>query len=395
MMMFAAPRVQTGLSVFLRSHCDGYRGKSLGLLCNQASVGPDLRHALELADSAMPGTIKAVFSPQHGLYGAMQDNMEESPHSRLPDGRPVWSLYGEGRVPEPRMLEGLDAVVCDLQDVGVRVYTFAQTLFGVMDACAAQDIEVVVLDRPNPSGGLVMEGAILSPEFMSFVGMTPVPLMHGFTLAEHAVFRNAASEAPCRLTVVPMIGWERGMDFSATGLPWVMPSPNLPTPDSASVYPGSVIFEGTNLSEGRGTSRPFQLIGAPYADRDALAARLDAMKVPGTFFRPVEFKPMFGKWAGEICRGVEIHPVDPMFKPFRSALSLLEAVLRLWPDDFALKDPPYEYEFARRPIDLIMGCEDLFNDLAAGVSAEEICFNLEPPVRAFDRRRTDSLLYRQ
>ncbi|MDR1080021.1 MAG: DUF1343 domain-containing protein [Deltaproteobacteria bacterium] len=390
-----APRVQTGLTVFLRSHADRYRDRSLGLLCNQASVGPDLVHALKHLDRALPGAVRALFSPQHGLYGTVQDNMVESPHGKLPDGRPVWSLYGETRVPAPEMLLGLDAVVCDLQDVGVRVYTFAHTLFLLMDACAAAGVEVVVLDRPNPSGGQVMEGPLLAPNMVSFVGMTPVPLRHGGTLGEHALFYNASCQNPCRLTVVPMEGWERAMEFEDTGLPWVMPSPNLPTPQSALLYPGCVIFEGTNVSEGRGTALPFQLVGAPYIDLEGLLGRLDAMRVPGTFFRPAEFMPMFGKWASQTCRGVEIRPLDPRFRPFRAALSVLEAILRLCPDDFALKDPPYEYEYERRPLDLILGTPEIFDNLISGVGAEEICFNLEPPIRAFDRRRTDTLLYRE
>jgi uncharacterized protein YbbC (DUF1343 family) len=394
-MRITTPRVRTGLSVFLKSHLDSYRGKALGLLCNQASVGSDYTHVLDLMDMALPGSVKAVFSPQHGFYGAMQDNMEESPHTALPDGRPVWSLYGGTRVPEPRMLEGLEAVICDLQDVGVRVYTFAQTLFGVMDACAANGIECVVLDRPNPVGGLEMEGSPLRPELTSFVGQTPVPLRHSFTIAEHALFRNSLSQAPCELTVIPMEGWERGMYFPETGLPWVMPSPNLPTTETAAIYPGTVIFEGTNLSEGRGTSRPFHLIGAPWIDARALASRLDSMKVPWTRFRPVEFKPMFGKWAGEICRGVEIHPTDLRFRPFFSALSLLEAVLRLFPDGFALKEPPYEYEYEKMPIDLIMGCPMLFEDLAGGAEAREICQNLDGHLKSFARRVAETFLYKE
>jgi uncharacterized protein YbbC (DUF1343 family) len=388
------PRVQIGLSVFLESHLGRYRGKSLGLLCNQASVGPDLRHALDLLDIALPGAVKAVFSPQHGLRGVLQDNMQESPHSELPDGRPVWSLYGETRAPEPRMLEGLDAVLCDLQDIGTRVYTFAQTLFLMMDACAAAGIEVVILDRPNPLGGLTIEGPPLEPEMLSFVGMTPVPLRHALTMGEHALFRNTSASPPCDLTVVPLKGWERGLLFHQTGLHWVMPSPNLPTSDSARLYPGTVILEGTNISEGRGTTRPFQLIGAPYMDADLLAGRLDRMKIPGAVFRPAEFKPMFGKWDGKVCRGVEIHPVDPTFRPFLSALSILEAVLKLWPDDFALKEPPYEYETERRPIDLILGNPAIFDILVDGAAAADICHNLEPHLRTFDRRRMDCVLYR-
>ncbi|MDR3153314.1 MAG: DUF1343 domain-containing protein [Deltaproteobacteria bacterium] len=388
------PRVLTGLSVFLKSHLDAYKGKSLGLLANQASIGPDRRHALECLDDALPGAVKCLFAPQHGFYGVLQDNMEESPHFSLPDGRKVWSLYGETRKPDPSMLEGLDAVLCDLQDVGTRTYTFAQSVFLMMEACAEAGIEAVVLDRPNPAGGVILEGPALSPYLVSFVGMTLVPLRHGLTLGEHALFRNASRKPPARLTVIPMEGWGREMLFHGTGLPWIAPSPNLPTPMSAWLYPGAVMLEGTNISEGRGTTLPFQLAGAPYVDDPfRLAKRLEAMKIPDAYFRPAEFRPMFGKWAGEICRGVEIHPKDRTFKPFRAVLSLIEAIVRLWPDGFRLKEPPYEYETEKRPIDLIIGCPDLFDDLLAGNTAAEICLNLEPHLIAYDRRRTDCLLY--
>jgi uncharacterized protein YbbC (DUF1343 family) len=238
-----------------------------------------------------------------------------------------------------------------------------------------------------------MEGPTLPPELWSFVGQTPVPLRHGFTMGEHALFRNSQSETPCELSVIPMEGWQRIMDFQDTGLPWVMPSPNLPTPETCLVYAGTVLFEGTNVSEGRGTTRPFHLIGAPYIDARLLAKTMAGMDIAGAVYRPAEFKPMFGKWAGEVCGGVEIHPLNRAFRPFLAALALLESILRLYPEDFRLKDGPYEYETDRRAVDLILGSVQLFDDLKAGESARNFCRSIEPRIKAFDRRRTDYLLY--
>jgi uncharacterized protein YbbC (DUF1343 family) len=387
------PDALTGLSVFLEENVSRYKGKALGLLSNQASVGPDYRHALWHLDKAMPGAVKVLFSPQHGFAGEKQDNMVESSHFRLPDGRPVYSLYGEKRVPEPFMLEGLDAVIADLPDMGTRVYTFAQTLFMFMEAMG-KDIEIVVLDRPNPIGGEVIEGNILDEEMKSFVGLTPVPLRHGFTLGEHSLFANSLSKSPCSLSIVPCRNWKREEHFLETGLPWVLPSPNIPSPLTAFLYPGMVIFEGTMLSEGRGTTLPFHLVGAPYADPGLLASSLRGMKLENVAFREARFQPSFQKHAGKPCGGVEVHPLNKSFRPFLTALCILEAILKNHPDDFELKDPPYEYELERRPIDLILGRKGIFERLKKGESAKEIVSSFEPELKAFSKMREGFLLYR-
>ncbi|MDR2367174.1 MAG: DUF1343 domain-containing protein [Deltaproteobacteria bacterium] len=377
--------VATGLSVFLALHAGEYRNKAIGLLANQASVGPGYRHALELLDEKMPGAIKKVFSPQHGFAGEKQDNMIESGHSRLPDGRPVHSLYADKRKPDPQSLSGLDVFMVDLQDVGTRVYTFAHTVNLALEACAEAGLEVLVLDRPNPIGGLGIEGNLLDPDCRSFVGLQPVPMRHSLTMAELAIFANSRLPKPARLTVIPMAGWDRGMYFPQTGLNWVMPSPNLPDPATAWLYPGAVVWEGTNVSEGRGTTRPFHLFGAPYVDSATLAADLKALNLPDLAFRQASFQPTFNKWAERTCHGLELYPLGPAFKPYLTALSILQIILRRWPGDFKLKDPPYEYEFETRPIDLILGRLGLFDALASGIPAKDLCDSFAPELKAFAR----------
>jgi uncharacterized protein YbbC (DUF1343 family) len=371
--MLATNAVLTGLSVFLAQHVKAYRKKSIGLLANQASIGPGYRHCLELLDESMPGAVRKIFSPQHGFVGDKQDNMVESGHFCLPDGRPVHSLYSDKRKPGPEALEGIEALLVDLPDVGTRVYTFAQTLNLAMEACGEAGIEVVVLDRPNPIGGLEIEGNVLDPDCASFVGLQPIPMRHGLTMAELAIFINGRLEKPAPLTVIPLAGWKRGQYFKETGLNWVMPSPNMPSPETAWLYPGGVIWEGTNVSEGRGTSRPFHLLGAPWVDSGILERDLKALRLPGLATRKASFEPTFNKWAGKTCHGLELYPQDTSFRPYLTALSILEIILRRWPGDFGLKSPPYEYEWERRPIDLILGRKGVFEALRDGTPASELC----------------------
>jgi uncharacterized protein YbbC (DUF1343 family) len=370
-----------------------YASKALGLVCNQATVAPDRRHALWHLDKALPGAVKALFSPQHGFRGEKQDNMVESAHSETRDGRPIHSLYGESRTPSQDALRGLDALLFDLPDMGTRVYTFAQTLALTLPAAREAGVEVIVLDRPNPIGGMALEGNLLDPDCASFVGLYPVPARHGFTLGEYALFMNASLPKPALLKVIPARNWSRELYLPETGLPWVLPSPNLPTPETAWIYPGSVIFEGTNISEGRGTTRPFHLIGAPFIDPELLAADLEELRLPGVFFRPCRFLPTFQKWAGTDCGGVEICPLDKSFAPFLVGLSLLEKIMRRYPQDFRLKEPPYEYETIRRPIDLILGRRSLFDSLQNGASARDLVASFAPELAKFARERREFLLY--
>ncbi|MDR2199787.1 MAG: DUF1343 domain-containing protein [Deltaproteobacteria bacterium] len=384
---------RTGLEVFLARNAHLYRDKTLALFANQASVGPGYIHSLAFIDSELPGSVIRLFSPQHGFYGEKQDNMIPSAHFRMRDGRDVYSLYGETRSPTDEMMKGLDAVVADLQDVGTRVYTFQQSLSLLLEKAGETGTEIVVLDRPNPIGGLAREGNLTDPDCLSFVGLHPLPMRHGLTMGELALYMNSRLKKPARLSVSPMLNWWRKFHFSDTKLPWVAPSPNMPDPVTALLYPGTVLFEGTTLSEGRGTTQPFRLVGSPFIDSAALKKYLDAQSPPGAVFREVCFEPCFNKHAGKVCRGVEIHPVSRSFQPLRAALTILEAVLRLHPKENILIDPPYEYDYERRPIDLILGRKSVFDALRNGESAWKLCEGFQDEVSDFNKIIKDFLLY--
>lgn len=360
-------RTLTGLERLLADPPASLAGARLGLLCNPASVGPGFRHARELLHARFPGRLRALFSPQHGFHAEKQDNMIESADTVDPLlGLPVFSLYGDTRVPTPAMFADIDVLLVDLQDVGTRVYTFAYTLSYCMETARECGTRVLVLDRPNPVGGDVREGGLLRPEHASFVGRYPVPMRHGLTMAELARLFNGRFGVGCELETVPMAGWERGMRWRDTGLPWVAPSPNLPTPEAALVYPGQVLWEGTNVSEGRGTTQPFELFGAPYVDPAAIAADLPSESVDGAVLRPVAFEPTANKWSGRCCRGFQIHVADPRrIRPYRLTLALIRALLRRHPAEFAWRPPPYEYEFEKLPIDLLLGDADVRRRLEA------------------------------
>ncbi len=383
----------TGLERFITRESGPYQKARLGLLANQASVGPGYVHALDLLDQALPGAITALFGPQHGWAGEKQDNMVESDHGLDGRGRPIYSLYGETRRPKPEMLEPLDALLVDLVDVGTRVYTFAHTLSHCLEEAALAGLEVIVLDRPNPIGGAEVEGNILDGDCRSFVGLHPIPMRHGLTLGELARFVNARLDPPAPLKVIKVDNWRRHQYFPETGLPWVYPSPNLPGPDCAWVYPGQVLWEGTNVSEARGSTRPFNLFGAPFVDPEALLGRLKKMDLPGVVFRKAHFQPTFHKWAGQMCRGLEIYPQDRSFKPYLTSLCLLSLILEMWPEEFQLKQAPYEYEFTRRPIDLILGRCSLFDRLKAGESPFSLEASWADELEEFRQARETFLLY--
>jgi uncharacterized protein YbbC (DUF1343 family) len=341
------------------------RGKRLGLVCHEASVDERCRHAVDLIlerQAALGATLTAVFSPQHGLWGQDQDNMVETPHGRW-KGVPLFSLYSETRQPTPAMLEGVDALLVDLQDIGTRIYTFAYTMSHVMEAAAEQGKEVVVLDRPNPIGGEAVQGTMLDPRYRSFVGLYPMPTRHGLTMGELARWMNERHRLgigrSCILHVAAMAGWRRRDYWDALGLVFVPPSPNIPVFESTLTFPGFVYFEGTNVSEGRGTTRPLEQCGAPFIEPERLIAHLDrefARWSAGAIARPTGFTPTFQKHAGKVCLGVFIHPVDrAAFNPVITGLSLLRGMATLWPDAFAWKQPPYEYEHEKLPIDVIAG----------------------------------------
>ena len=370
------------------------RHARLGLIAHPASVTADLQFSAD-AIHAAGYDLRALFGPQHGARGEKQDNMIESDHCTDPvTGLPVHSLYGEVRKPTPEMLNGLDAVLFDLQDVGVRVYTFVWTMALAMEACADAGVRFVVLDRSNPIGGVRREGPVLREEYRSFVGLHPVPLRHGLTCGEMARWLNGERGIGCELTVIPCEGWRRDMSWDDNGLPWVMPSPNLPTPDSCVVYPGMVLAEGTNFSEGRGTTRPFELFGAPWLDPAALVSRLNRARLPGVAFRPCHFEPTFQKHAGALCGGAQLHVTDPdAFEPVRTAVEIIVAARQLAPRDFAWREPPYEYEETLAPIDILWGGPELRKGVDAGATADEILQGVDTELEAFAASVERHLLY--
>jgi len=392
----SAPRVVTGLEAFCAAPPRSLARARLGLLCNQASVDTRLRHARDLVARAAGRRLTALFSPQHGIFGEQQDNMVESAHGRDPAlDVPVFSLYADVRRPTAEMLAGIDALLIDLQDVGCRVYTFITTLRYCLEEAARLGKKIVVLDRPNPIGGAV-EGNLLDPSMLSFVGAHPLPMRHGLTLGELARLFAAEGGIDADLEVIPLHGWRRRMLFAETGLPWVPPSPNMPAPDTALVYPGQVLLEGTLLSEGRGTTRPFELCGAPWIDAERLCAALRRRRLPGAIFRPAWFLPTFQKWAGQVCGGLQIHVTDPrLYRPYRTTLVILAEIRRLRPDAELWRPPPYEYETVRLPIDLLTGDPRIREGLDAGRSVAALERGWARDLAAFRDRAAAYHLYRQ
>jgi uncharacterized protein YbbC (DUF1343 family) len=386
-------RVITGLELFLQEPPAWAARARLGLLSHPAAVAADLASARDLIAARFPGQLKVLFSPQHGLLGEKQDNMIASADFVDPDLQlPVVSLYGPRMAPPAAALAEVEAVLVDLQDVGTRVYTFAATLAKVMETAAPLGKKVVVLDRPNPIGGIAVEGNLLRAEWASFVGPYPLPMRHGFTLGELARYYRVTQEIDCDLEVIPLQGWRRGAYFDATGLPWVLPSPNLPTLEGCLVYPGQVLLEGTNLSEGRGTTRPFELFGAPFLEPRQIKAILP--EIPGVILREAHFEPTFHKWAGERCRGFQLHVTDrECFKPCYTTLALLAVIRGLYPEQFAWRQPPYEYETERLPIDLLTGDEAIRLGLEQGQTAAELEAEWQEDLTQFLEARREFLLY--
>ena len=388
--------VQTGLERFLESPPAWVAKAQLGLLCNAASVDRKLNHARSLIQRRFPDKLAALYCPQHGFFAEKQDNMIESADTIDPDlNIPVFSLYGKTRIPTEEMFKSIDTLLIDLQDVGTRVYTFIYTLSYCLEAAKAFNKKVVVLDRPNPINGLAVEGNCLDPECRSFVGRYPLPMRHAMTIAELARFFNERFDIGCDLDVIVMNGWQRSMFFQQTGLPWVPPSPNLPSPISAMVYPGQVIWEGTNISEGRGTTLPFELFGAPYLIPEKILSAIDAESIPGIVLRKVVFEPTANKWQTQPCRGFQIHVTDPMvFRPYETSLRLLQAVIFHHKKEFKWRPPPYEYEAERLPIDLIIGDRKIREGLEKLDSVDQIVKSWQPKLNEFKDISRQFYLYK-
>jgi uncharacterized protein YbbC (DUF1343 family) len=392
--------VITGLERWLRDGAEiaGLSpGARIGLLAHPASVDARARHAVDLLLRRRDSRLVRLFAPEHGLWGREQDmepvRTTSDPHS----GLPVVSLYGADATslrPRPEDLSDLDAIVFDLQDVGSRYYTFVYTLSHVMEAGRDADIAVVVLDRPNPIGGRRLEGPVLQPEMASFVGRYPLPVRHAMTAGELARLFNDEFGIGCDLRIVPLEGWSRDLEFHGTGLPWVPPSPNMPTPATARVYPGGCLVEGTNLSEGRGTTTPFELVGAPWLDGHALAETLTARALPGALFRPASFRPAFQKHAGSCCSGVQVIVSDPgVFRPFVTYLALIVDARNLDREHFGWRGDVYEFESERPAIDLLLGRADLRPRLESGESLDELQASWADELSAFEALRGRFLLY--
>lgn len=369
-------------------------GRTVGLVCNPASINARFEHVIERAD-ASGVRIGAIFGPQHGFRSDLQENMIESPHAEDRRRRiPVYSLYSETREPTTDMLKGLDALVVDLQDVGTRIYTYIYTMANCLVAGRRHGVPVIVCDRPNPIGGRVVEGPMLEAGYESFVGQYAIPMRHGMTIGELARLFNEHFGIGAKLEVVAMPSWSRDAFHDDTGLPWVLPSPNIPTLESAIVYPGTVLMEGTNVSEGRGTTKPFELVGAPWIDPEVFAREMNGLRLPGVFFRPALFEPTFHKHAGTPCGGCQIHVTDrASFRAVETGVALLQVFRALGPQAFAWREPPYEYEYRLAPIDILAGSATLREGLDRGAPAAALAAAWAAPVANFDAVRKTFLLY--
>ena len=389
----AAGLVRLGSDVLLGSQ--RLRGARVGVVCNHASVDHAFRHIVDRLIEAPGVHLAAIFGPQHGLRSDVQDNMIETPHRDDAARRvPVYSLYSDTREPTAEMLREIDILVIDLQDIGARIYTYIYTMAHCLRAAARHGIPVVVCDRPNPIGGHQVEGAALRAGFESFVGQFPIPMRHGMTIGELSAFFNEHFAIGASLEIATMERWHRRLYADQTGLPWVMPSPNIPTLDTAIAYPGTVLFEGTLLSEGRGTTRPFELVGAPWIDADPFAAAMNALELPGVHFRPAVFQPTFQKHAQQTCGGCQIYVVDrDDFRPVMTGVALIDMFRRCDPSRFAWRPPPYEYEHQKLPIDILSGSDVLRTDIESGRPLQDLVGRWREDEDMFARMREPYLLY--
>lgn len=387
--------IKAGIERLCSTFKHRYNGQRLGLLSNQASTNRFYVHSRDLILDAFPGQLHCLFSPQHGFFSEKQDNMVESGHSvDKQSGLPVYSLYGETRIPYPSMFAEIDVLLVDLIDVGTRVYTFIWTVVHCLEIAVKMGVKVVILDRPNPIGGHLVEGNLLKSGCASFVGRCAIPMRHGLTMGELALYCNNELKLGADIEVIPVSGWQRNMFFPELQFPWVFPSPNMPSWATALVYPGQVIWEGTNISEGRGTTLPFELFGAPFAGHGEITKFLAVFDLEGCSLRPLQFEPTSGKWAGQTCNGFQIHVTDAeTFRPYRTSLALLQAMVTLYPDQFAYKNPPYEYEFERLPMDLILGDQAIRLAIEQGVPVDEIERSWQADLESFQQRRQSVFLY--
>lgn len=388
-------RIKLGVERLLEEQIDLLRGARVGLVCNQASVDHSFRHVADLFHETPDVHLTALFGPQHGIRGDVQDNMIETGHAiDKKTGLPIYSLYSETREPTEEMLRDVDIIVVDLQDVGTRIYTFVYTLANCMRAAKKFGKKVIACDRPNPIGGKLVAGVVLDPAFSSFVGQFPIATRHGMTLCELGQMFNQQFGIGSDLESVTMSGWSRELWYDETDGPWVLPSPNIPTVDTTVVFPATVHLEGTQMSEGRGTTKPFEFAGAPYIDADDFAIALNRFDFPGVFFRACGFMPTFQKHANQACGGVQIHVTDRgAFEPVIAGIAIVKTAFDMYSDQFRWKDTPYEYEYDRNPFDLISGTSRVREAIERGDSLQSIEGSWAAPLEEFSRQRAQFLLY--
>lgn len=381
--------VKTGLELLLERGHDAVNGKRIGFVTNHTAVDAQLRSAVDLLHADDRFELMHLYAPEHGVRGAAQAGTKIGKEIDPQTGLPVESLYGETKKPTPEMLEDVEVLMFDIQDAGARFYTYISTMVLSMEAAAENGIPYVVLDRPNPITGLHAEGTILDPQFESFVGIHPMPTRHGFTMGELARFIASEKGLP-EPTVITMEGWRRDMWFNETGLPFVQASPNLPTLESLTVYPGTCIFEGTTLSEGRGTTRPFEYIGAPWVNATELAETLRGRDLPGVLFRAAAFTPAFSKHAGEMCYGVQLHVTDrDAFHPVATGVHLIHAFKHLSGSQFEWR-PGGALGMSA---ELLYGTVDLHTMIDDGATPEEIIAMWDEPMVAFTKKAAAAHLY--
>jgi uncharacterized protein YbbC (DUF1343 family) len=391
----AGRRTVLGLEKLLGEGKRLLRAARVGLVCNQASVDHSLRHAADLFQADEDVRLTALFGPQHGIRGDVQDNMVETAHAiDRATGLPVYSLYSETREPTEEMLKDVDVLVFDMQDVGCRIYTFVYTLANCMRAAAKYGKKVIACDRPNPINGVSVAGTVLDPLYASFVGQFPLATRHGMTVCELALMFRDHFGITCDLETVQMEGWSREQWMDETDAPWVIPSPNMPTPLTTTVFPGTVHLEGTQMSEGRGTTRPFELIGAPYIEAEEYAKQLNKMNFPGVYFRACGFQPTFQKHAGVTCGGVQIHVTQrDEFEPVSAGVATVKVAYGMYREHFRWKEPPYEYVYDKNPFDVIAGTSALREAIERGDSLDSIMASWEEPLREFNQTRERFLCY--
>ncbi|HHT84238.1 MAG: exo-beta-N-acetylmuramidase NamZ domain-containing protein [Bacillota bacterium] len=380
-------RVSTGLEVMIANK--SYMNKRIGLITNHTGVGPELDQNIDLM-LKQGYKITALFSPEHGLFGDYPDG-EYVESSMYPGtGIPIYSLFGETQQPTQDMLQDVDVLIFDIQDIGARYYTYMSTMLLSLEAASANDIEFVVLDRANPIGGIAVEGNVTRPSWISPVAYAHIAIRHGMTPGEIAMF-VASEKGLARPSVVPLKNWSRDMYFPDTGLPWVPTSPSAPSIEMALLYPGTCLLEGTNVSEGRGTSVPFQVLGAPWIDGPELSQTLNEMGLPGIRTRPVYFRPSFSKWTNQVCRGIQIHILEPeKVQPVELGVRLVFALRDLYPDDFELTPPgPDRKHF----LDLLCGGDQLSAALADDDSPESLLSIWSQEAEEFKKKRQDYLIY--